>query len=95
MTLEEKVAQMFFVRWPAEYAAQTVLKWQIGGFILFDRDFSGKTPDQLRQNIADYQQNTKIPLFIGADEEGGEVIRASRHSQFRPVPFPSPQDRCV
>ena len=31
MTLEEKVAQMFFVRCPAEYAAQTVLKWQIGG----------------------------------------------------------------
>ena len=35
MTLEEKVAQMFFVRCPAEYADQTVLKWQIGGFILF------------------------------------------------------------
>ena len=92
MTLEEKVAQMFFVRCPAEYADQTVLKWQIGGFILFGRDFSGKTPDQLRQNIADYQQNAKTPLFIGADEEGGEVIRASRHSQFRAVPFPSPQD---
>ena len=41
MTLEEKVAQMFFVRCPAEYADQTVLKWQIGGFILFGRDFSG------------------------------------------------------
>lgn len=92
MTLEEKVAQMFWVRCPEQKAADTVSRWQIGGYILFGRDFAETTPDQLRQTIRSYQQNAKIPLLIGVDEEGGRVVRASGYSQFRASPYPSPQE---
>ncbi len=30
--------------------------------------------------------------FIAADEEGGRVVRASKYSQFRDLPFPAPRD---
>ena len=54
MTPEEKVTQMFWVRCPAQGATQTVSDWQIGGFILFGRDFAESTPQQLRQTIGEY-----------------------------------------
>lgn len=91
MTLEEKVAQMFWVRCPEQGAVQAVSDWQIGGFILFGRDFAEKTPETFRQVVDEYQKNAKIPLLIGTDEEGGEVVRASRYRQFRASAFPSPQ----
>ena len=91
MTPEEKVTQMFWVRCPAQGATQTVSDWQIGGFILFGRDFAESTPQQLRQTIGEYQQAAKIPLLIGTDEEGGEVVRASRYPQFRANAFQSPR----
>ena len=34
----------------------------------------------------------KIPLLLGVDEEGGTVNRISRYSQYRELPFSSPQD---
>ena len=46
MTLEEKVGQMFFVRCPDEDAVQQVSEYNIGGYILFGRDFDGKTKDE-------------------------------------------------
>lgn len=82
MTLEEKVAQMFWVRCPEQGAVQAVSDWQIGGFILFGRDFAEKTPETFRQVVDEYQKNAKIPLLIGTDEEGGEVVRASRYRHF-------------
>ncbi len=91
MTLEEKVAQMFWVRCPEQQAAETVSRWQIGGYILFGRDFADTTPEQLRQTVKSYQQNAKIPLLIGIDEEGGRVVRASGYSAFRSSAYPSPQ----
>lgn len=91
MTLEEKAAQMFWVRCPEQQAAETVSRWQIGGYILFGRDFADTTPDQLRQTVESYQQNAKIPLLIGIDEEGGRVVRASGYSAFRASAYPSPQ----
>ena len=91
MTLEEKVAQKFWVRCPEQQAAETVSRWQIGGYILFGRDFADTTPDQLRQTVNSYQQNAKIPLLIGIDEEGGRVVRASSYSAFRASAYPSPQ----
>lgn len=42
MKLEEKVGQMFFVRCPDEDAVQQVSEYNIGGYILFGRDFDGK-----------------------------------------------------
>jgi beta-N-acetylhexosaminidase len=92
MTREEKVGQMFLARCPEESAAQKAVDYHLGGYILFGRDFEGKTREQVKQNIEEYQRASEIPLLIGVDEEGGTVNRVSRYSGFRTEPFLSPQE---
>lgn len=91
MTLEEKVGQLFIVRCPDTAAVQKIAKYDLGGYILFGRDFSEKTRDEVIQSIQSYQNAAKIPMFIGVDEEGGTVNRVSRNPNLRAVPFRSPQ----
>ena len=100
MTVEEKVGQLFFVRCPAENAAEDVATYHLGGYILFARDFKDAadnwlTREQLESNISSYQNaalnDTGIPLLIGSDEEGGTVTRASRNPNLFESKFKSPQ----
>ena len=77
MTLEEKVGQMFYVRCPDEDAVKQVSEYNIGGYILFGRDFNGKTKDEVINDIQSYQDEADIPLLIGVDEEGGTVVRVT------------------
>ncbi|MBQ8730435.1 MAG: beta-hexosaminidase [Lachnospiraceae bacterium] len=90
MTVEEKVGQMFIVRCPVGTGVKDVTTYKVGGYILFARDFQNETRDSLKANIKSYQAASKIPLLISVDEEGGSVVRASKYSQFRENPFPSP-----
>ena len=83
MTLEEKVGQVFFVRCPAENAAEDAQTYHLGGYILFGRDTKGKTANELIQAIQRYQDNAAIPLLIGVDEEGGTVVRVSSNPHLR------------
>lgn len=92
MSVEEKVGQMFFVRCPDTDATDTVSKYHLGGYILFSRDFDEKTKDEITDNINSYQNNSKIPLLIGVDEEGGSVVRVSSNQNLRNTPFLSPRD---
>ena len=92
MTLEEKVGQMFFVRCPDEDAVKQVSEYNIGGYILFGRDFDGKTKDEVVDDIHSYQNEADIPLLIGVDEEGGTVVRISSNPNLRETPFLSPKD---
>ena len=92
MKLEEKVGQMFFVRCPDEDAVQQVSEYNIGGYILFGRDFDGKTKDEVINCIQSYQNEADIPLLIGVDEEGGTVVRVSSNPNLRETPFLSPKD---
>ena len=91
MTLEEKVGQMFIARCPDTDGALYAQKYQVGGYILFGRDFKDSAPDTFRKTVQSYQDSVKIPMFIAVDEEGGVVNRASRYTPFRSEPFPSPQ----
>ena len=92
MTLEEKVGQMFYIRCPDLSAAQWVQTYHLGGYVLFGRDFEGKTADEVRAVIKSYQDNAKIPLLIGVDEEGGTVVRISDNPNLRDTAFPSPKN---
>ena len=92
MTIDEKVGQMFIVRIPDNNTTQDVSTYHIGGYIMFGRDFAGKTKDQVIQTINTWQANAEIPLFIGVDEEGGIVNRISTNPDLRAAPFWSPQD---
>ena len=92
MTLEEKVGQMFYVRCPDEDAVKQVSEYNIGGYILFGRDFDGKTKNEVINDIQSYQDEADIPLLIGVDEEGGTVVRVSSNPNLRETPFLSPKD---
>ena len=81
---------MFIVRCPVGTGVKDVTTYKVGGYILFARDFQNETRDSLKANIKSYQAASKIPLLISVDEEGGSVVRASKYSQFRESPFPSP-----
>lgn len=91
MSIEEKIGQMFIARCPEQQAAQKVSEYHVGGYILFGRDFTNKTYDEVVVNIQSYQEQSTIPLFIGVDEEGGSVNRVSTNPNLRAVPFWSPQ----
>ena len=91
MSLEEKVGQMFIARCPETDAAAMVSEYQPGGYILFERDFAGKTKDAVIADVNSYQANAKIGMFIGVDEEGGIVNRISTNPALRGAPFWSPQ----
>lgn len=92
MSLEEKVGQMFIARCPESNAAQKAEQYHLGGYILFARDFEGKSEGQVIENIKSYQNASVIPMLIGVDEEGGTVNRVSRYQEFRERPFQSPQE---
>ena len=92
MTLEEKVGQMFMVRVPLENAQEMVSKYHLGGYILFARDFEGKTKEEVINTIRSYQDVSSIPMLIGVDEEGGSVVRVSKFKKLRDTPFASSQE---
>lgn len=92
MTLEQKVGQMFLARCPEEYAPELASQYQLGGYLLFARDFDERSHEQVADTIAGYQSAVTIPMFIAVDEEGGTVNRVSRNPLLRPEPFASPQD---
>ena len=97
MTLEEKVGQLFFVRCPETGAAEDVETYHIGGLLLFGRDYKDAggawlTEDAFTSALASYQAAADIPLFIGSDEEGGTVTRASKNPNLFSAPLPSPQE---
>ncbi|MBQ1507258.1 MAG: beta-hexosaminidase, partial [Ruminococcus sp.] len=86
MTLEEKVGQVFFARFPSDGAAEDAEKYHFGGYILFGRDFEGKTSGEVTEMISGVQSNARLPLLIGVDEEGGTVVRVSDNPQLRDEP---------
>lgn len=92
MTTEEKVGQMFYVRCPDTDALTVINKYHIGGYILFGKDFENKTKEEVTNTISSYQDEAKIPLLIGVDEEGGTVVRVSSNPNLRESPFLSPKD---
>ena len=97
MTLEEKVGQLFFVRCPETDAAKAVEAYHVGGLLLFGRDYKDAggawlAEDAFTSALASYQAAADLPLFIGSDEEGGTVTRASRNPNLFSSPLKSPQE---
>ena len=90
MTIEEKVGQLFLVRYnknDVEYLSN----FYPGGYILFAKDFQNHTKESLRKEIEHNQELNKYKLIIGVDEEGGYVTRVSRFPAFRSEKFASPR----
>ena len=92
MSLEERVAQMLFVSCPSSGGAEILSEYALGGYIFFASHFSGLTAEEVRSMMEELQQNAKIPLLIGVDEEGGTVVRVSSNPNLREKPFASPRE---
>lgn len=91
LSLDEKIGQLFIVRCPRENAAADAAAYHLGGYTLYAVDFENSTPDELRARLSDYNSAARLPMFFAVDEEGGDVVRASKFKSFRQAPFESPQ----
>ena len=91
MTLEEKVGQLFLARCRKETALDDIRQYQLGGLVLFGRDFDDETLGSMQKRLKAYRGAGNIPLLLAVDEEGGTVVRISSHPVFRGEPFPSPR----
>lgn len=91
MTLEEKVGQLFLARCRKETALDDIRQYQLGGLVLFGRDFDDETLGSMQKKLKAYRGAGNIPLLLAVDEEGGTVVRVSSHPVFRGEPFPSPR----
>lgn len=91
MTLEEKIGQLFLVRYN-DNVDDEIKNYYPGGYILFAKDFKDETKESIKAKLRSNQKESKIPLILGVDEEGGTVTRISRFINFRDEKFKSPQD---
>lgn len=79
MSKTEKIGQMVMIGIQGTKIDDDSLymlhQFHMGGVILFDRNM--ENPEQVKQLTSDLQaqSNEKVPLFIGVDEEGGDVVR--------------------
>lgn len=89
MTLEEKVGQLFLVRYDTSTAGKQITNYYAGGFVLFAKDFQNHTKVTIKKEIDAKQGLSKIPLALAVDEEGGYVTRVSRFPAFRSERFKS------
>ena len=87
MTLEEKVGQLFWARVPSNHQIEDLQSYHLSGYILFGRDFEGRSLEDIKALTKGCQAAAKIPLLIGSDEEGGTVTRISSILE---TPFQSP-----
>ena len=92
MSLNEKIGQLLLVRIPETNKIETITKYNIGGYILFQRDIDNKTKNELIDEIKSYQSNSTTPLLIAIDEEGGIVSRLSSNKNIVSSPFLSPKE---
>lgn len=89
LTLEEKIGQLFLVRYPNENANDILKEYKFAGYLFFEKDFKEKTQEQVKKEIEELQKNANIPLFIAADEEGGKVVRVSSNQNLANEEFKS------
>ncbi len=89
MTIDEKIGQLFLVRYNEEQSPSILNNYMPAGFVFFAQDFANKTIDQVKQMIDAAQSHAKIPLLTAVDEEGGKVVRISSNKELVPTPFQS------
>lgn len=92
MSIEEKVGQMFLVRYPDSGVIEQIKNETPGGYILFGKDFDNEIKESILEELTEEQEASKIGLIFGVDEEGGTVVRVSSHKAFRNSKFKSPQE---
>lgn len=86
MTLEQKVAGLFFVTpeqltgvgqavQAGEGTQEALAKWPVGGLVYFKQNIQSE--EQLKEMLANTVSYASFPIFLGVDEEGGSVARVA------------------
>lgn len=98
MSIEEKAAQLFFLTpesltgvdvatLSGDTTKQALEQYPVGGLIYFSQNILNEK--QITEMIANTQSYTRIPLFIGVDEEGGTLVaRIANNPNFPVTTFP-------
>ena len=99
MPLEDKVSQLFFVQPEALTGVDTAVQasdmtkealqeYAVGGIVMFSKNIQDR--DQICAMLANLQEYSKYPLFLGVDEEGGSLVARVANSGTISVPtFPN------
>lgn len=90
MTIEEKIAQLFLVRYD-KYYTNKYTDTPPGGYLLFAKDIENHTKETIKEELSNANKKSKYPLILAVDEEGGFVTRVSRFKEFRDEKFASPK----
>lgn len=92
MSLDEKIGQMFLVRYPDNNVINDLHTYKFGGFVFFEKDFKNKNADDVEMMITNVQEVANIPLLTAVDEEGGKVVRISSNPNLSLEKFKSSQE---
>ncbi len=92
MTLDEKISQLLIVHYPENDQTNIQSLYQFGGYIFFEKDFKGKTKDEVINMINNLNNVSKIKILTAIDEEGGKVSRISSNKNLVDTPFLSSQE---
>lgn len=68
----------------------TLSQYPVGGIAVFGKNIA--SPEQLTGFLGKLQAESKIPLFLSVDEEGGAVARLANHAAFDLPKYPSATD---
>lgn len=92
LSLEEKIGQIFLVRYPDTNQLEELKKYSFGGYLFFRKDFNNKTEQEVKNMISNLQKVSKTPILTAVDEEGGIVVRISSNKNLVNERFKSPQE---
>lgn len=91
MTLDEKIAQMLIIYYSSttydETLEQTIKEVKPGGFILMNDNIS--TYQNTLNLVKSMQKDSKIPMIISIDQEGGIVQRLQKITDIEATNIPS------
>ena len=87
MTLEEKVAGLFIITpeqltgvgtavQAGESTREALEQYPVGGLVYFAKNIQSE--QQLKEMLANTASYSRHPLFLGVDEEGGQVARVAK-----------------
>ena len=81
MSLDEEIGQVIMVEYADTYYSpdlnEMITNLHAGGVIMYE--FQMNSFNQTKHDIAEMQQNAKIPLLISTDEEGGPYVHRLLH----------------
>ena len=66
MTLEEKIGQLFLVRYDVNTSSKYITNYYAGGFVLFAKDFQDHTKASIKKELSEKQNLSKIPLALAS-----------------------------